>query len=632
MLNKRLSAFTTNPDTIKTIDIGFVKRIYRGLQNSKLPITFRSFIRAVLDEFGKGNFSILSVDPVHISKETLAEISETIEWNKILKKKFDNLLFGGGIQTEENRRKTLDLLAYTYLQRGVSETSKIFQDNKFSFQRLAKSGLIQKLKLGPKWVICKELEDVNRSVLKERNLSIEDYLTKIFIAPLHAKGGELDRTNGELQRIGSLIELLTDKETKSLARASRDKHEEIINQMERQERKPESVNAVADCTLSLALLTKALTRFLGMEVGAKDDLTFLKEFWKDFWSSPGEISEFINQAEKFKELKLDDRVWYSCTVYRDAYAVLLGFFEDEVDKSRFMMIPVGGLTNDEIKQFHEIRDSWTRHYYFDVTDHTTRLVEKKLRSFLFNIFTLLYGDREARLGRLDKATREHIQQNMRKDQQKGLGLSKNEFEHVNRGNYKNFLIGSYDKETGRRNWTQVFERVFAPLTESDVKTFLDVLADFNIATSHVKQGAFGAEQQTGIFNYVLRSIDIVKKMNETYRSLIEKGLHIVETPSEPRRLFFSLATLKDKKDLTPTLVKGTNAKRIVEQMLGQNRLAIDLEDSQYIESYFGIAYRELMTILARLVIQTPMEAKKTHIRVEIADSKGCIVRLQVTRK
>jgi len=634
MLNKRLSAFATNPDTIKTIDIGFVRRIYRGLQNNKLPITFRSFIRAALDEFEKSNFTILSVDPVHLSKETLAEIKETIEWNKILKKRFDNILFGGGIQKEENRKKTLELLISTYLQRGIPETSKVFQDNKFGFQRLAKSGLIQKSTSpsGFKWVVCKELDYANRTIMKEHNLSLEDYLTKIFVAPLHVRPAKVTKTTEELGRIDSLINVIANKEVKGLARASRDKHEAIIEQMERHERTPESANAVSDCITSLALLTKALARFLGLEVAHKDDMGFMKEFWKDFWFSPGEVSEFINQAERFGELRLDEHVWYSCMVYRDAYTVLLGFFEDEVDKSRYMMIPIAGLTNDEIKQFHEIRNSWAKHSYFEVADQTSRLVEKKLRLFLFNVFTLLFGEQEARLSRLDKATREYILQNAKKDQVKGLGSSKNEFEQVNRGNYKNFMISSYDREVGRRNWTQVFKQVFAPLAENDIKNFLDMLAEFNIATSHVKQGAFGAEQQTRIFNYVLKSIDAVRKMNDAYRRLVETGLHVVEEPIEQRKFYFSLLDLEDKDSLTPAFAKDTNAKRIVAQLLSQDQLAIDLEDSQFIESLFSIAYREFMTILARLIIQTPMEAKKTGIRVEIVNSRGCIVMLSVSKR
>ena len=637
MLNRRLSAFATNPDTIKTIDIGFVRRVYRGLQNDKEShITFRSFMKAALQEFEKGNFSILTVDPVHIPKENLNEIKVALEWNSLLKKKIDNLLFGGGIQREENRKKTLELLVYVYLKRGISEDSAIFEDsdNKFSLQRLARSSLIQKAKtpIGPKWVICRELDEANKMILKDYHLSLEDYLTKLYVAPLGARvASKIEKPPKDLAKIDLLINILTNQQAKNLAKESRKKHEVIVNQMEKHERSPESANAISDCLQGFTLLTKALLVFLGSEIPKTEDLIFLKGFWRTFWFSPVEITEFINQVGRLKESKLDDRVWYSCTVYKDAYDVLLDFFEDEVDESRYVVIPIVGLTNDEISQFHEIRAAWGKKAYFEVADQTTRLVEKKLRAFLFNVFSLLYGDQPDRLNRLDKETRSHIALNTQKEKAKGGIPSRNEFEQVNRGNYKNFLIGSYNKDIGAKNWKQLFKQVFVPINETEIKSFLDIFADFNIATSHGKEGTFGAVQPSNIFSYVVRSIDIVKKMNEAYVKILDEGLHTVENQTETRRFFFSLFGLEDKSDLKPSFVKNTEARRVVEQLLGSKEMSIDLEDGAYIESYFSIDYRVFITILARLLKQTPKEASKTGMRVEIVSSKGSVVDLRLTK-
>ena len=634
MLNMRLSAFATNPAAIKEINLGFVKRIYRGLQNNKLPVTFRSFIRATIEQFERGNFSILTVDPVHISKDILGEIKETLEWDKILKKRIDNLLYGGGIQREENRKKALDLLVYIFLQKGISEESEIFQGNRFSLQRLARSGLIQKIKLpsGLKWVICRELEDVNRKIIKHYNLSLEDYLAKIYISPATIRPWKVEKTSEELRKIDELVKSLTNREVRKLAVASRDRHAMIIKQMDRHERKAESQAVVLECVLSLTLLTKALARFLGLEIIRKDDLPFLREFWKEFWFSPGEIAEFINQAHGSLELGQNERIWYSCIVYRDAYSTLLSFFEDEVDKSRYMMIPLAGLSNEEVEQFHDIRKLWSKNAYFEVADLTTRLIERKLRLFMFNLFTLLYGDRSARLSHLDKMTKEHILDNAQKARQKGLNVSKNEFEQVNRGNYKNFMIGSYNKDVGRRNWKHVFKQVFAPLTEDDIKRFLDMFSEFNIVTSHVKRGALGADQQTQILSYVLMSMDVVKRINQTYLKLIEKCLHVEEAPGAKRpKLFFSLDNMVDKASLTSIFVKPTNANRIAEQLLMQVTTSIDLEDAKYIESHFSVTYREFMAVVARWLVQLPIEAKKTGLRLLLEDSRGSVITLKATR-
>ena len=83
--------------------------------------------------------------------------------------------------------------------------------------------------------------------------------------------------------------------------------------------------------------------------------------------------------------------------------------------------------------------------------------------------------------------------------------------------------------------------------------------------------------------------------------------------------------------LTPVLVKPTNANRIAEQMKREDSLSIDLEDAEYIQSYFSISYREFMTILARTITQLPIEAKRTGLRVTIERSKGSVVTLKITK-
>jgi len=358
-------------------------------------------------------------------------------------------------------------------------------------------------------------------------------------------------------------------------------------------------------------------------------------FWKDFWFSPGIVVEFVNKAQGFSKLEENGRIWYSCFIYREAYTALLNFFLEEVDKSRYMMIPLADLSNKEIELFHEIRDLWSKNQYYEVGKVTVQFMENKLRSFLYNLFSLLYSDQQNRLENLDKTTREYIKKNIENDQKSGLNVSKNEFEQVNRGNYKNFMISSYDKNVGQRNWKNIFRQVFSHLTEIAIKEFLDTFALFNITTSHQKQSTLGAQQQSRILSYILSAIDITKKINQTYVSLIDNEknyFHILETYAPKRNeYYFSLNNMEDKQYLTPITIKPTKANRIAEQLKRQNSLSIDLESTNYIESLFSISYREFMTILARTIKQLPIEAKKTGLRVTIEVSKGSIVTLNITK-
>jgi len=607
MLNKRLEAFATTPDTIRTIDMGFVKRIHRGLTNNHVPITFRSFIKATLSEFENGNFSILTVDPVHISKKDLADIKNQLESNDTLRKKFSILLYSGGIQKEEHRQKALELLKSTYLKNGISEDTMELRQNRFFFQRLVKSQLIQKSKLiGQKfkWVICQELEEQNRLIYKKWNLSLEDYLTKIYVTTVSAKTKKTEKTYEDVQILDSIVDaLLTNPPSKRLAKDCRSKHLKVMNEIQRYEKILDFDTIINDCVESLALLTKSLALYLGLKLPLIDSFQYLVDFWREFWKNPSEISEFLNQVNTRAIDKSSENVFYICSLYSDAFSYIVKFFHEETDKSRYLFIPYSGLSNLEIAKFHEIRDSWSKNQYFDIAKQTSEIVQKKLRTFLFNIFTLLYGDRENRLNHLDSTSANYIRENLTKDREKGYSISNNEFEQINRGNYKNFMIGTFDKTTGKQNWERIFKNAFSPMPEIELKYFLDIFAELDLVSTHLKEGSITGAQQNKIYSYVIKSIEIVKKMNSAYQLLVQKGLHSTYTSGQLKHAYyFSFDNFKDKDTLSPIYIKVPDAERITEQIIREKPvLIIDLEDTQAIESRYAITYREFIAMIAILM-------------------------------
>lgn len=54
-----------------------------------------------------------------------------------------------------------------------------------------------------------------------------------------------------------------------------------------------------------------------------------------------------------------------------------------------------------------------------------------------------------------------------------------------------------------------------------------------------------------------------------------------------------------------------------------------MEDTQSIESSYGVSYREFVTIIARLIKQNQEESRKTGIIVELRKNKGSIFTINV---
>ena len=624
MLNMRLLAFAANPDSIREIDLQYVKKIYRGLPSKNQPITFRSFIKAALLEFEKGNFSILTSDPIKIPEDKLMAIKGIIESNQILNERFNNLLFGGGIQNSVNRERTLKLLVKTYLEKGLMENSELLQQHKFEFQRLARSGLIQKLKSpnGLIWVVRRELVEKSKLISKQYNLYLEDYLVKVYIKskPVR-KSKKEDRIALKLRPIDSLIKNITHKEARELLKASRGDHEKILQQLEQFETKTHSVKLTSDCISNLTLMTKTMATFFEMQVPyEKEERVFLREFYRDFWYPFSAVSEFINQISNPKNIS--EKSWYICTLYQDALNEIVKLLAEEVEDSRFFKIPLANLSNDEIMSFREIRRKWTENEYFDVAELITELFEPKFKNFIYNIFSILYGERINRLNRLDEQSKEYINKITYETNVKGFNVSRNELEHLNRGNFKNFVVGSFDKRVGKRNWNQIFSHVFYPLNEKQITDFLSMFAEINIIVSHRKKGAISSENQTLILNYLLTTFDLIKKMNSAYHTLIQQGFFIEET-NVSKKFRFSFNDLKDIDGLDPIRVTSNNAQRVIAALKRQkNAFELDLEDKNTLEAYYHIAYREFLAIISRLIRQSKQETRQSEIKVTLQNIKG----------
>lgn len=191
MLNKRMLAFSKNEDKKNIIGHAFVKQIYETLKRNNVTITFREFLRRTLDEFRNGNFdSVLTVNPKAIPTNTVHEIRDILYEKPKLSYKFDQLLTLIGEAQAENKQKCFELLGNIYLEKGVYENSPQGDRNLWAFQQLERSGLINYItdQKGIKWVVNKDLVEVNRDIVSKHGVSMEDYLVPAFVGnPVYRK-------------------------------------------------------------------------------------------------------------------------------------------------------------------------------------------------------------------------------------------------------------------------------------------------------------------------------------------------------------------------------------------------------------------------------------------------------------
>lgn len=631
MLNLRLHAFSSNPDKKAVgggITLEYVKKIYRGLQNNREPITFRSFISAVQSEFEKGNFSILEANPVHIPESKLQEIKSRLEADQDLKSRLNSLVYGGGIQRRENRIECLKCLIHCYLEHGISENDKYFAENLFYLQRLSKARLIEKVKIGPsfKWMLCKPLFDQNQLILREMNYSLEDYLLQAYklVGPTTQ---DQSKYHQEIEDLRQFLSAAIPDAIQVPVRRSIEIHSQMLEEVIEKAAPNLSPTEIVDkCIESLGCLTNAIITLDGIERPVTN-ITELVTFWDIYWTCPAEVFEFMRLTKDGNDYS--DRIWYICRNYRSAFLTLSQFLRDEISNSRYFQIVPSGLTKLEVDSFHKIRELWVKQKHVDVLKAVHSLNQRKLRNFLFNIYRLHFGnDMSRRLSHLDAGSRKYILQNINKLKNDNYQVGMNEFEQLNRGNYKNFMISLFNHEVGDYNWQNLFRRIFAPWSETQLRDFLSDFAEFDINVTHEKESALNAQVASRVYQYVLNSMDFIKAINNGYVKLLTEGVERIDTGGSPKYVHYvSFPPHLPHKELEAIYISSADTESMHRQMKRETVLKVDLSDYERMELLSNLTYPAFFVLISVVLHQTEEQTKRSGIKVKIGRKHGCTLDL-----
>ncbi|MBA7524561.1 hypothetical protein ES705_16702 [subsurface metagenome] len=186
-IKKRLQAFSINPEKELTVKEEFLKTIFKKVSSEigHANIGFRPYIQEAVNNFQEKKFDILSIDFTKLDENIRQRIKQSLEASDTFKKSIDKLVFGGGIKKKEVREMALKVLCETYLRKGVSEDEEIFEKNIFLFKQLSECGLIQKYDRKGKlvWKVSQILHELNKKIITQFNLSMEDYLVPIYSVP-----------------------------------------------------------------------------------------------------------------------------------------------------------------------------------------------------------------------------------------------------------------------------------------------------------------------------------------------------------------------------------------------------------------------------------------------------------------
>ena len=409
----RLAAFAIDKEKYREIGADSAEQIYRTLS----PITFRGFIKECLEQFRRGNFDILTSNPVSINPETLNSISYIYKGFHKVNDKINEIL--NLPISSRDKGECFELLLNIFNEKDFTEEA--FQ-NKVYFKILRdKELIIKNTKDDGKtiWHISSELLELNKKVHDKFDYYLDDYFMKLFGDKIEVKKVEMSTHDSEefieIQKLIDRFGGRTDVKGSSIRMfltEARSLHKEI-EEMDIVANPISLTSLTKKCKASIKFLSNAVAKYLDMEACGID-------IWDNYSSSsyPEGLLNFKKALDKQSQLyELDNIAFRAMYVY--AFTDIVKRFSDQVMKDNILPIPFIDLTIDEIELFDAARNFYREGELYSAVEKISTLVENKLREFIYSVFSLQYGEPNNRQQRIPHKIWDTIKTSINKDNKKG---------------------------------------------------------------------------------------------------------------------------------------------------------------------------------------------------------------------
>ncbi len=604
VFNQRLAYFSPNKEKHKDIvDTDSAYQVYRTLL-SKKSFTFRAFITECLRRFRAGNFGRLTANPVSITRDTLKNISQTLAKNLRLSDSLNEIL--NSSMSMRRKSECIELLVQIFYEKGYSEDSEVFQKKIYYFDKLKNAGLITKNRNNngkTVWDVSKELTDFNTFVYDKFAYYLDDYFLKLFEGRIEAV--KVEPTTSESEEF-TLIQALLDKfkdriDTKSTSvRLFLDEafafHKEIAREIEDKSNPMSLTKLLKDCKFSIRSLSNSVATYVGMPANGTD-------FWNDYVHYPESLRVFSKNLDKQSQ-SYEPNTFYLHGAYLTAFREITRSFSEQIARDEVLPIPFMGIKAEEFKEFEAARFDNSRSDHISAARRTSTLVENKLREFIYSVFVLQYGDRNHRMQRIPIDFHSDIKKHVDMDKVRGFASSKNELTYLDRAQYYEILTGRSGGGyggIGYDNWLHTFSKIFTGWDVFRMRSFLKSFYHFTLLGAHNKEEVLTTMNQSDINHYIMDSIKLFYKINQSYYLFLERVKKAEIPGSTEIGYYFQLD--KDNYTFQPVRVLPTNRGKITELLKESRTTSIDLSRPSIIEQRYGIDYQEFMAILSDLLIE-----------------------------
>ena len=496
-IKQRLQAYSLNPNKEIGVREEFLASVFNRVrvERGEINIGFRPYIQEAVHMFEQKQFDILTVNITVINPEISRRIKSKLDLNRDFSMSVNKLIFGGGIQKQKVRDKTLRILCETYLTNGIIEGEYFFESQRFYFKRLSEAGLIIKTdrevdgnhKLV--WKVSPFLIKLNKQIIDEFQLSMEDYLISIYSASFHKL-----TLRKELTKVQIYEQDLKQWQKKSLdgnvlislQKALAGYSEHIFSFNYSKSFSPTDLPPINKIEEVIWTMMKTIIRYespLLLEICGE---TNIEGWWLRHRSleCSQQFIHLIRSARTNNFTATDNSRLLSFA--DEAFGELWNELKQSIavqsaSGTTCYMLPKSTLHTIFTEYDTLLSTVAQRTDYFDSLEKFITEIEQSIRQYLLVCCSLIFGPYHIRMKHYPKDIRQYITKVS--PSQSNSYESYNEFNNLNRGQYRLLFTNTGNTTSFHR---YVIRPVIVGWSSQDLEAFFKLFGDINIITSHKK--------------------------------------------------------------------------------------------------------------------------------------------------
>jgi hypothetical protein len=532
VFNQRIKAYCFD-ESPRRIRPEFVKRMFKVVEGHA---GFRDYLTEIISQLSSNNLSIIDT-PMEIDSSKLASIRTDLERDEVLRDSFQKLTQGSKFQsyTKEQIAKCLVLLIQTSIHDGITESDKLFEENKYYFKLLHEATLIQKRKRYAddtssfEWVLHSRLQKAIEIIKDKYRLSINDYLLKLYAWKGYASqpivSEEQPSEISEFKRFFSRDDL-------NIPKAASDNIELALrlfdaNLLVNPSVKP-SAGQITHGWDAFSYLSDAFFEIDGSKKLFHDaGISELKDCWRFHWFDDEVLSELLYRFNDYDRKASEKNttgglVWKQLKEVFPILAARLKNITEDISDETF-----GGLfsrnvqhTKAELEIFEQVREGYssainTDHYKYvkDVTD----LLEIRFRVFLYATSILVFGGEY--VNKIPGALQKYSTKNL--EARPSTTLFNNAYSGLTRGQLRViFAQGNPIKNL-------ICKYIDCGWNSEDWENFFDAFVVENINASHQGMEKFTHLDKPRYLKYCRRAEELMCAVNIMVRNIIRNNSYLI---------------------------------------------------------------------------------------------------------